>query len=65
MRRNKGSGNPDDVVLAMTPLSYGRAGSMAKQMQEMSNQEAEEVIRAQAKVFEDLQPYLIERWESA
>jgi len=62
---NKGSGNPDDIVLAMTPLYYGRAGSTVKQMQEMSDQEAEEVIRAQARVFEDLKPYLIERWDAA
>lgn len=62
---SKGSGNRTQIVLAMTPLYYGRAGSMAKQMQEMTNQEAEEVIRAQAKVFNDLKPYLIERWDAA
>ncbi len=62
---NKSSSNPDEIVLALTPLYYGRAGSMAKQMQRMTNQEAEEVIRAQAKVFEDLKPYLIERWDAA
>jgi hypothetical protein len=58
-------GDPDDTVLAMTPLYYGRAGSMAKQMQEMSAEEAEEVIRGQARVFEDLKPCLIERWNVA
>jgi hypothetical protein len=62
---DKGTGDPDDTVLAMTPLYYGRAASMAKQMQEMSSEEAEEVIRAQAGVFEDLKPYLIERWDAA
>lgn len=62
---NKGPENPDDIVLAMTPLYYGRSASMVKQMQEMSSQEAEQFIRAQAKVFEDLKPYLIERWNAA
>ena len=62
---NKSSSNPDEIVLALTPLYFGRAASMVKQMQEMSSQEAEEVIRAQARVFEDLKPYLIERWDAA
>ena len=62
---NKASGNPDEIVLSMTPLYYGRAGSMAREMEQMSSQEAEEVIRAQARVFEQLKPYLIERWDSA
>lgn len=62
---NKGPGKPEHIVLAMTPLYYGRAGSMSKEMQQMTSQEAEEIIRAQAEVFEDLKPYLMKRWDTA
>lgn len=31
----------------------------------MSSQEAEEIIRAQAEVFEDLKLYLVKRWNTA
>ena len=64
MAYNKGPGKPEHIVVAMTPLYYGRAGSMSQEMQQMSSQEAEKVIRAQAEVFEDLKPYLIKRWDT-
>jgi len=61
---NKRPGKPEHIVLAMTPLYHGRVASMSKEMQQMSSQEAEKVIRAQAEVFEDLKPYLIKRWDT-
>jgi hypothetical protein len=41
-----------------------RTASFIEETQKMSNQEAEEVIDAQAKIFEDLKPYLLKRWSS-
>jgi len=43
---NKRPGKPEHIVLAMTPLYHGRVASMSKEMQQMSSQEAEKVIRA-------------------
>jgi hypothetical protein len=37
--------------------------SFINQTQEMDNEQAEQVIEQQAQVFEDLKPYLLERWE--
>ncbi len=62
---NKGPGDPNETLLSMTPLYYGRAASMAKEVAQISNQEAEAVIRAQAAAFLDVRQYLIERWDAA
>ena len=51
------------LVELMRPLYYARVASFINQTQEMDNEQAELVIEQQAQVFEDLKPYLRERWE--
>jgi len=63
---NKSGLEPAEVIGAMTPLYYGRTAGLVKQSQEMNPTEFEQqVIQAQAQTFEQLKPYLIERWERA
>jgi hypothetical protein len=47
----------------MTPLYLGRVASFINYTRDMSSQEAEEVVREQAQVFEELKPYLVKVWE--
>ncbi|MFQ6014120.1 MAG: glycosyltransferase [Anaerolineae bacterium] len=54
--------DPKQVIEAMTPLYYGRTASLVMETKEMTSDEAEEVIRAQARTFERLKLYLVERW---
>ena len=63
---NKSGLDPERVILGMTPLYYGRTAGLVVQSREMSSAEFEEqVIQAQARVFEELKPQLIEKWEAA
>jgi hypothetical protein len=62
---NKASRSRNETVLSMTPLYYGRAASMAMEMAQMNSEQAEETVLGQARVFEELKPYLIERWRAA
>lgn len=61
---NKSGLAPDQVILGMTPLYNGRTAGLVAQSREMSSAEFEtNVIEAQARVFEQLKPVLIEKWE--
>jgi glycosyltransferase involved in cell wall biosynthesis len=63
---NKSELDPEQVILGMTPLYYGRTAGLVVQSQEMNSAEFEEqVIQAQARVFEELKPRLIEKWDTA
>lgn len=62
---NKSGLNPEQVIMGMTPLYYGRTAGLVVQSQEMSSAEFEEqVIQTQARVFEELKPQLIEKWDT-
>ncbi len=62
---NKSGLQPDRVIRAMTPLYYGRTAGLVVESKDMDSATFErEVIQAQARTFEELKPYLIERWES-
>jgi hypothetical protein len=62
---NKSGLEKEEVISAMTPLYYGRTAGLVLETLEMTNAQAEEVIQAQARKFEELKPYLLERWASA
>ncbi len=51
------------LVNIMRPLYYARVASFINETREMSNVQAEEVIEQQAQTFEDLKPYLMEKWD--
>lgn len=57
-------GNKDLLVGMMTPLYFARIASFVNRTLEMSTEEAEEVVEEQARVFEDMKDYLLERWDS-
>jgi glucosylglycerate synthase len=56
-------GNRRIMVSLMTPLYYARVASFVNQTKNMSNDEAEEIVEEQAKVFEEKKDYLIQRWD--
>jgi hypothetical protein len=47
----------------MIPLYLGRVASFVKENQESPAREVEARIESLCKVFEEMKPYLIERWE--
>jgi len=56
--------SPAEVIAAMTPLYYGRTAGLVVESRDMDTATFEEqVIQRQARVFEELKSYLIERWE--
>ncbi len=61
------SRNRRRLVDIITPLYFGRVGTYCREVAEMTNEEAEEVIQRQAKIFERNKEYLLEKlevWES-
>lgn len=52
------------LVSIITPLYFGRVGAYCQQVAEMNEQEAEQVIQDQAKVFEAQKDYLLEKFEA-
>ena len=63
---NKSGLDKDAVIDSMTPLYYGRTAGLVVESMSMDNATfEEEVIQRQARVFEELKPYLMERWERA
>jgi hypothetical protein len=56
--------SPDEIISAMTPLYYGRTASLARESWDMDTDTFEDkIIRQQAREFEQLKPYLVDRWE--
>lgn len=59
---HKGSVHREHLLKSMIPLYLGRVASFVRENQESSAQEVEEKIESLCKVFEEMKPYLIERW---
>jgi len=47
---------------ALTPLYFGRTAGFIAETIEMTTEQAERVIEAVAREFEELKPYLVTRW---
>ncbi len=61
---NKSGLDKNAVIDSMTPLYYGRTAGLVVESQDMDSATFErEVIQAQARTFEELKPYLSERWD--
>jgi len=57
---------PEQVMAAMVPLYYGRTAGLIKEARDMNSAEFEQqVVQAQATVFERLKPELVRRWAEA
>jgi len=59
---HKGSIHRDHLLKSMIPLYLGRVAFFVKENIDSSASEVEEKIESLCKVFEEMKPYLIERW---
>jgi glycosyltransferase involved in cell wall biosynthesis len=60
---HEGSVHREHLLKSMIPLYLGRVASFVKENQESPAREVEARIESLCKVFEEMKPYLIERWE--
>jgi glycosyltransferase involved in cell wall biosynthesis len=58
----KGSIHREHLLKSMIPLYLGRVASFVKENQMSSAEEVEEEIESLCQVFEEMKPYLVERW---
>ncbi len=61
---HRGSIHREHLLKSMIPLYLGRVASFVKDNGESSSNEVEEKIESLCKVFEEMKPYLIDRWGS-
>ncbi|MDQ6682388.1 MAG: glycosyl transferase family 2 [Chloroflexota bacterium] len=52
------------ILAALTPIYFGRTAGFITETLEMSTDQAERVIDGQARQFEELKPYLVDRWRA-
>ena len=55
----------ETLVAALVPIYFGRVGSFVIENRNVSTGAAEDRVERQAREFELLKPYLVERWEAA
>jgi glycosyltransferase involved in cell wall biosynthesis len=60
---HKWSVHREHLLKSMIPLYLGRVASFVKENQESPAREVEAKIESLCKVFEEMKPYLMERWE--
>jgi glycosyltransferase involved in cell wall biosynthesis len=53
----------EQLLAALTPLYFARTAGFIGETLEMTTDQAERVIDAQAREFEELKPYLVARWK--
>jgi len=59
---HRGPVHRDHLLKSMIPLYLGQVASFVRENQESSTEEVEEAIESLCRVFEEMRPYLIERW---
>jgi hypothetical protein len=52
------------MVAALVPIYFGRVGSFVIETRNQTTTDAEERVERQAREFELLKPYLVERWQA-
>jgi hypothetical protein len=55
----------EQLVAALVPIYFGRVGSFVIENRNQTTDQAEDRVERQAREFELLKPYLVERWEEA
>jgi glucosylglycerate synthase len=55
----------ETLVAALVPIYFGRVGSFVIENRHQTTDQAEDRVERQAREFELLKPYLVERWEAA
>ena len=53
----------ENLVAALVPIYFGRVGSFVVENRHQTTEQAEDRVERQAREFELLKPYLVERWE--
>jgi hypothetical protein len=54
----------ETLVAALVPIYFGRVGSFIIENRNVTTDQAEERVERQARAFELLKPYLVERWHA-
>jgi hypothetical protein len=60
----RGDLDVNTMVASLTPIYFGRVGSFVIENRHLTTADAEERVERQARQFELLQPYLVERWNA-
>jgi hypothetical protein len=55
----------ESLVAALVPVYFGRVGSFIIENRSVTTEQAEERVERQARAFELLKPYLVDRWNAA
>lgn len=55
----------ETLVAALVPIYFGRVGSFVIENRNVTTDQAEDRVERQARAFELLKPYLVERWTAA
>ena len=55
----------ETLVAALVPIYFGRVGSFVIENRAVTTEQAEDRVERQAREFELLKPYLLERWQAA
>jgi hypothetical protein len=55
----------ESVVAALVPIYFGRVGSFVIENRQITTDQAEERVERQAREFELLKPYLVQRWNAS
>src|SRR5262245_1244347 len=55
----------ETFVAALVPIYFGRVGSFVIENRQLTTEQAEERVERQAREFELLKPYLVQRWNAA
>jgi glucosylglycerate synthase len=60
----RGEVDTAQLVAALVPIYFGRVGSFVIENRNLTTADAEERVERQAREFELLKPYLVERWRA-
>jgi hypothetical protein len=60
----RGEVDTGQMVAALVPIYFGRVGSFVIETRHQTTTDAEERVERQAREFELLKPYLVERWQA-
>jgi glycosyltransferase involved in cell wall biosynthesis len=55
----------EQLVAALVPIYFGRVGSFIIENRHQTTEQAEDRVERQAREFELVKPYLVERWQTA
>jgi hypothetical protein len=55
----------EQLVAALVPIYFGRVGSFVIENRHQTTEQAEDRVERQAREFELLKPYLVQRWEES